>query len=209
MSSCEPQPACSAVIVSGGLSSRMGGQNKTFLELGGRTLLQIIVSTLQPFFQDILLVTRQPELYQDYAVRVVTDVYEARSSLTGIHAGLVHARNDFAFITACDAPFLKPALIDMLLQTINPDIDLVVPRLKKHYEPLCAIYSRKCIPFIEAQLEREDFQIFRFFDQMRVRFLGLEDVRSVDPQLHSFFNINTPETWRAARDMVAGGIFSA
>lgn len=206
MSITQPKLPCSGVIVSGGLSTRMGGRNKTLLKLGHQTILQRIIGTLQPVFENLLLVTRQPHLYQDYPVQVVTDIYPARSSLTGIHAGLVHATTDYSFVTACDAPFLKPALIARLLAAVEPDTDLVVPQLKQHYEPLCAIYKRTCIPWMEEQLTRQDFQIFRFFEKVKVKLLTLEEVREVDPQLHSFFNINTPESLALAESLLASGM---
>ena len=79
--------SCSGVILAGGLNSRMGGRNKAFLEIGGETILARILQTYGAFFDDILVVTRRPDLYPDTfegrPVRVVTDVFEARSIKSG------------------------------------------------------------------------------------------------------------------------------
>jgi molybdopterin-guanine dinucleotide biosynthesis protein A len=68
-----------------------------------------------------------------------------------------------------------------------------------YFEPLCAIYSRRCLPHIEAQLDREDYKIIRFFGQVRVSPLPLETLHQVDPELESFRNANTPEELQLLR----------
>jgi molybdopterin-guanine dinucleotide biosynthesis protein A len=197
------QPDCGAVILSGGLNSRMGGANKAFLEVGGHSILSRLLTGLTPFFEEILLVTREPQRYADMPVKVkvVADLYGDRSSLTGIHAGLVHARADFAFVVPCDTPFLQPAVIQILLEALQPQVDVVVPLVETHYEPLCAIYSKRCLPAIEEQLDRGDYRIFNFFHQMRVKTLSTDEIKTVDPELRSFFNVNTPAALRASQKM--------
>lgn len=186
-------PDCTGVILAGGLNSRMGGRNKAFLEIGGRLILDRLQSTLAEIFDDILLVTRQPELYAGRNLRVVTDIYDIRSSLTGIHAGLAYAATDHVFVVPCDAPFVKPELIRLLLSHLRPDLDVVVPEHEGYYEPLCAIYAKGCLPFITAQLERRELKIFKFFKEIRLKAITRQEIVRVDPELISFRNINTPE----------------
>lgn len=197
-------PGCSAVILAGGLNSRMGGRNKAFLKVGGREILDRTLDTLGPLFEDILLVTREPGPYRGRPVRVVTDVYDVRSSLTGIHAGLVHAAAEFVFMVACDAPFLQPALVRLLLGEIEPSADVIVPVRDGHYEPLCAIYSKRCIPFIEHQLDRQNFRIFNFFDDIQLKVVADERLRQVDAGMRSFFNVNTPHALQASQVLADG-----
>lgn len=199
----EPKAPCSAVILSGGLCSRMGGRNKAFLAVGGKPILDRVMATLALFFPEILLVTRQPELYRNRALRVVTDIYPARSSLTGIHAGLVHASTDHVLVVPCDAPFLMPAMIRLLLDAVSPDIDVVVPQYENHFEPLCAIYSKRCLPHIEAQLKAGDYTIYNFFDRIRLKTINAPMLKTADAGMLSFFNVNTPKAHRASEE-VAG-----
>lgn len=194
------QPICCAVILAGGRNTRMDGRNKAFLEVGGKTILDRLIETLQLFFTEILLVTRSPELYAQRPVRIVQDIYPARASLTGVHAGLAHAMADYAFVVPCDTPFLKPELIRMLLAEIEPGVDVVVPMVNDYYEPLCAIYSKRCLAPIEAQLDRGDYKISRIFDQVRLKTIPLEKVKAADARMDSFFNVNTPAALKASRD---------
>ncbi len=193
---------CCGVILSGGLNSRMGGRNKALLVLGGTPILDRIIGILDPFFKELLLVTREPRLYEGRPVKIVEDIYRARASLTGIHAGLTHARAGHAFVVACDAPFLEPALIEGLIEEVEPDKDVIVPVFEGRYEPLCAVYSRRCIPFIEAQLDRGDYKIIRFYDKIRLKPVPYERLATADPRRRSFFNVNTPEAYRRSREFV-------
>lgn len=195
--------SCCAVILAGGRNTRMAGRNKAFLEVGGRTILDRLIAILKPLFGEILLVTREPELYRDYPVRVVQDIHAARASLTGIHAGLTYATTAFAFVVPCDLPFLRPALIQTLLSQIEiePEVDVVVPLIDGYYEPLCAIYSKRCLPAIENQLQREEFQIKRFFSHVRVKTVAEDLLKHADERMASFFNVNTPAALKASRDL--------
>lgn len=193
--------SCSAVVLSGGLNSRMAGRNKAFIKVGRRAILDRIMSVLEPIFKEILLVTRQPQAYKDYRLTVVEDIYANRASLTGIHAGLVHTRSAYAFVVPCDAPFIKPAVVQKLIGYIDPGFDAIVPVSGEHYQPLCAIYSKRCIPPIEDQLQNVDYKIINIFEKIHLKTIPVESFRSIDPDLVSFFNVNTPETLALSQEM--------
>lgn len=195
--------ACSGIILSGGLNTRMKGENKALLSVGGRTILDRLYDTFQGVFEEVVLVTNDPLQYLSWDLTIVADLFGIRSSLTGIHAGLFHSSHPHAFITACDAPFLKRELIVALIEELEPRWDVVIPITQQGHEPLCAIYSKRCIKAIEQQLEKEDHRITNFFSKVRVKEVPEERLRSVDPELASFININTPEDLgRAVKNMV-------
>lgn len=195
--------ACSAVIVAGGLNSRMGGKNKAFLQLGGKTILQRLLDTLQGQFDEILLVTKNPAEYSSYDVKTVTDRYDDRSSLTGIHSGIYNAKNEFSFIVPCDAPFIQPSMVKLLLDSIEPEYDIIIPYYDDHYEPLCAIYSKRCIPQIEILLKSADYRIYNFFHAVNLKNIDKARLKAADSRLISFFNVNTPETLETAIKMAS------
>ena len=184
---------CSGVILSGGLNTRMGGQNKAFLSVGNQQILDRLYGTLAGVFKELLLVSNAPLEYLSWDLTIVTDLFQIRSSLTGIHAGLFHASTSHVFVTACDMPFLKEGLIRMLLDVFEPGWDVIIPVTEKGYQPLCAIYSRRCIKPIEHQLGNQDPKIVNFFSKVRVKKVDEEQIKKVDPELVSFFNINRPE----------------
>ncbi|MES0363039.1 MAG: molybdenum cofactor guanylyltransferase [Desulfobacteria bacterium] len=195
--------SCSGIILSGGLNERMAGKNKAFLSLGGQTILDRLCNTFQGLFDEVLLVTKDPLQYLSFDLKIVSDLFRVRSSLTGIHAGLFHASAPHAFITACDTPFLRPELIQALLDELEPRWDVIMPVTERGNQPLCAIYSKRCIKSIERQLQNGDPKILNFFPKVKVKEIPEAELRSADPDLISFFNINTPEDLTASEQMLA------
>ena len=197
---------CSGIILSGGLNKRMEGKNKALLSVGNHTILNRLYNTFQGLFDEVLLVTNDPLQYLSRDLTIVTDLFSIRSSLTGIHAGLVHSSTPHAFITACDTPFLKKELIMALLEEIEPKWDVIMPVTEKGNQPLCAVYSKRCIKPIEHQLKNQDPKILKFFPKVKVKEIPEARLRSADPDLASFFNINTPEDLSASEKMLRDGL---
>jgi molybdopterin-guanine dinucleotide biosynthesis protein A len=182
----------SGIILSGGLNSRMHGKNKSFLKLGRETFLDRLLSTLGALFGEVILVTRDPHLYDTRDIKVVEDIFDVRSALSGVHAGLVRAANRHSFVVACDTPLLKPELVKRLVQEGYDDDDVVVPKKGEYLEPLCAVYSKACIPPIEALLKQRKVKISNLFPLVRTKEVDVSRINQEDPELLSFINVNTP-----------------
>lgn len=195
------QCPCSGVVLAGGLNSRMGGENKALLSVGDQCILDRLMAAFEGIFRQVLLVTNSPLSFLPWDVTMVGDLFPIRSSLTGIHAGLFHASSGHVFATACDTPFLKKELISLLLEELEPKWDVVIPATEEGLQPLCAVYSKRCLRPIERQLAEGNAKIIDFFSQVRVKEVPEERLRQVDPQLLSFFNVNTPEALVRAEEI--------
>ena len=87
-------------------------------------------------------------------------------------------------------PFLEVKLLRYMLEDIN-SYDIVIPRYNNDYiEPLCAIYSKKCLEIIERNLVEHNFSVRAIFPYLKVKFIEDKDIKKFDPEFHSFFNIN-------------------
>ena len=199
---------CSGVILAGGLNTRFSGQPKALLSVGGKPILDWIYSVYRQLFDHILIVTNSPQSYLAWDLTIVTDIYPHRSSLTGIHTGLFYSAHPHAFITACDTPFINPALIRALVERIDATSDVVFPSTSDGLEPLFAVYATKSIPRIEHHLQKELFKIERVFRKDRIKIIPEKTIRGIDPDLRSFFNINTPKDFKRAQGMLeqVGGV---
>ena len=193
---------CAGIILSGGQSTRMGGRPKGLLRIGRRSFLDRIAIAIEACTQEVLLVTRDPCHYGDWPHRIVEDIFTMRSPLAGIHAGLVHMRADYAFFSSCDTPFLKSDVIRTLIAYADDESDIVVPSFGTYYQPLCAVYSKACAWLIESQLSRGDLKVDHLFSMARVKAIPYEQFHSVDPELKSFFNVNTPSDFKTAALML-------
>jgi len=197
---------CSGVILAGGLSTRYGGENKAFLKVGGMRILDRLFAVYTELFDEIILVTNRPSDFLAWDALIVTDIFPVRSSLTGIHAGLFYARHPFAFFSACDTPFLKKEVVETVLENLEPGIDLVIPRTSAGFEPLCAAYSQRCLKAAEDHILQNKFKIRMALSGKRVRAIPEDVLRQKDPELLSFFNVNSPEDLAQAEQFVKKGL---
>ncbi|HSM89181.1 MAG TPA: molybdenum cofactor guanylyltransferase [Desulfobacterales bacterium] len=193
---------CSGVILAGGLSTRYSGENKAFLKVGGTRILDRLFAVYTELFDEIILVTNRPSDFLAWDALIVTDIFPVRSSLTGIHAGLFYARHPFAFFSACDTPFLKKEVVETVLDSLDPGIDLVIPRTSAGFEPLCAAYSQRCLKAAEDHILQNKFKIQMALSGKRVRAIPEDVLREKDPDLRSFFNVNSPEDLARAEQFV-------
>jgi len=172
----------------------MGHTKKAFIEINGRTIIDRLLDVYRSLFPEIVIAAREADDFTGLGYPVAVDRFDARSSLTGIHAGLDAMTATHGFFSACDAPFLQSGLVEALLGEVTDDIDVVIPLKEDGYrEPLCAVYSKRCLEFIAAQLEREDYKIIRFFEHVKVKEVPVARLTGGDPELISFFNVNRPE----------------
>jgi molybdopterin-guanine dinucleotide biosynthesis protein A len=179
------------IILAGGKNLRMG-QNKAFLKVHGQRIIDRTKSIFVDLFDEVLLVTNSPLDYLDLNLRIVTDLYQEKGALGGVFAGLFHATHPHAFVAACDMPFLNKALISHLI-SLSPGFDIVIPKTEDGWQPLHAIYSQKCLPFMEDLLFKSNLKIIDFFPRVKKREVPTEEILPFDPQLLSFLNLNTPE----------------
>ena len=184
----------SGVILSGGESSRMG-VNKAFIEIQGKRIIDSIVKLLSILFPEVIIVTNTPLDYACINARIVTDIFPQKGSLGGIYTGLFYSSHPYSLVVACDMPFLRREVIEYITGKIGSN-DVVIPHLSDGYHPLHAIYSRRCLPFMERLIEKDDLRIVNFFKKVRVKEVSGKDLSRVDPDFSSFININTPEDVR-------------
>jgi len=179
------------IILAGGKNLRMG-QNKAFIKVQGERIIDRVRRIFGELFAEVLLVTNSPGDYLDLNLRIVADLYREKGSLGGVFTGLFHASFSHAFVAACDMPFLNPDLISHLV-SLSPGNDIVIPRTADGLQPLHAVYSTRCLPFMEDLLRQGNLKIIDFFHRVKKRELLPEEILPFDPQLTSFLNLNTPE----------------
>ena len=194
----------SVVILAGGQSRRLG-MDKSLLELDGQSLLERTVHKLDVLSDDIVVVTNDPESYEHLAlgVRFVPDEEPGAGALMGVYSGLKAASHESALTVACDMPFLNVPLLRYMLPKIAGR-DVVVPRVGEFLEPLHAIYSKRCLPFMARLLAQRRKQIIAFFGDVDVYYVEDPIIARFDPDRLSFLNVNFPDDWRLAQKVLAG-----
>lgn len=193
---------CTGVILAGGQNERFSGINKAFINVGGKRILDRTYEIFDSLFDEIILIANDPLKYLAWDLHIVSDIFPFRSSLTGIHTGLFFTNNFYTFITACDIPFLKKELVETVINSIETGVDVIIPETLNGMEPLCAVYSKRCLKPIENNLIQKELKIKQFFKKVRVKKLPENILREKDPDLISFFNINTPDDLARAEEII-------
>ena len=206
------------LILAGGRSRRMG-RDKIWLPLGagGVSLIERGVARVRPLAAEFLFSANAAEPFdaliadlsgQGVPAQVVSDRYPGAGPLAGLHAGLSAARCELLLAVAGDMPFINPALVAHLV-ALAPGFDVVIPELphprtgEPVKEPLHALYRQSCLVAVVARLAAGERQMMGFLPDVRVRVVAPDEIRDFDPDFRSFFNVNTPEDWKAAEQMLA------
>lgn len=181
---------CTALILAGGESRRMG-QDKASLVLDGQTLLQSVAATLQPLFAEVIVSVRQPR--PEIGLPQVCDAPGQVGPLAGLAAGLDRAAHPWLFAAACDMPFLTSPLIEYLARQ-RADWQAVVPMVGGHPQPLAAFYARSSRGEVRRLLGGNGKHSLRaLLEGLRVRYVDEAELLKADPQLRSFFDLDTPQ----------------
>jgi len=187
----EPFEDVAGIILAGGKSRRYG-ENKALVAVEGVPLIERVANVLGSVFNRVVLVTNNPDEYKHLRLPMFEDLVKGLGPVGGILTGLSAIEEEAGFLVACDMPFLNPNLI-RYMSRIRGTFHVVVPRIRGDLETLHALYSRQCLPYLWRFIRAGEYQVFRFFREVTVRYVEECEVRSRDPGLRSFININRPE----------------
>ncbi|MEZ6148085.1 MAG: molybdenum cofactor guanylyltransferase [Planctomycetaceae bacterium] len=186
-------------MLCGGRSSRMG-QPKAWLPFGDETMLQRVVRILSEVVSPIVIVAAPdqevPSVPED--VLIVRDEQEGLGPLAGLAAGLkaVEGLADAAYASSCDVPLIKPAFVRAVIEQLS-DHELAIPREQSYHHPLAAVYRTSLSERCERLLVEGRRRPFDLVTSSNACEIDVQSLRSVDPQLDSLRNANTPEEYEA------------
>ncbi|MFZ5634473.1 MAG: molybdenum cofactor guanylyltransferase [Bacillota bacterium] len=186
----------SGIILAGGKSNRMG-TNKALLELGGVTLIERVARVMSGVCPEIIIAGGDPDELAHLGYPVVPDIYPGCGPLSGIHAGLVAARNRYSFVSACDTPYLSEKLIRKVVSEAE-GYDAVILKEGEYFEPLCSLYGKAFIKAAETSVKNGVYKVTAALSQVNWKSVTVNP--SDIPDLKkSLFNINTPRDYEEAK----------
>jgi len=193
-----------SIILAGGKSSRLG-RNKALQVIEGKSLIQWVIDRLAILSTEIIIATAHGKAIpcsSAVEIKTVADIYHGKGPLVGIYSGLIASSSSRAIVVGCDTPFLSVGLLEYMTQLCST-FDVVVPRIGKKVEPLCAVYSKNCLVPMQGLLEQNELRISALFSMIRVRYIEEAEINRFDPEHLSFFNINSQDNLEKARKRAA------
>src|SRR5690606_17907794 len=154
----------------------------------------------------LLVVGRAPATAVDRRITWVADRRPGWGPLAGLEAGLAEAPAGWAVVAACDQPFIRPALLELLWSAARDTAaGAVIPLLGGRPQPFPALYRTSLAPVVSRLLASGPAPVQALFDRVATLCVGEERVRAADLALASFYNVNTPEAYRRALALVSAG----
>ncbi len=160
-------------------------------------MLQLLRSVVEPLLVVAAPDQDLPELPAE--VNLVRDRSLGRGPLEGLYCGLNYLAGhiDAAYVTGCDTPLLRPDFIRFMLDQLGSH-DVAVPVDGTRYHPLAAVYRTSVAPTIATLLAHDQLQMNSLYSAVATHAIDIQQLRSVDPELLSLVNLNSPEDYRRA-----------
>ena len=202
-----------AIILSGGKAERFQSeqqawQDKALTELFGKPLLIYAVENVQNLVEEIVISVndearkaRYCEVLQKHHiknVRVLIDekIDQLGGPIVAILTGLKSVKADYCFTLPCDMPLLQPKVMEYMFNIIKKSRVVVPMWPNGRLETLTMVLERKSALEIASTLcnlkrPRSDDIIRGALNILFVSTVG--EIRTLDPELKSFVNINSRE----------------
>jgi molybdopterin-guanine dinucleotide biosynthesis protein A len=196
------------------------GQDKAWLPFGDETMLQRVVrlaGTVAPLSNVLVVASADQELPElPGEVRILRDSIEDQGPLPAVIAGLksLIPTADAALVVSCDAPLMNPQVAAYLFDQLTgpsrvgdgQSPDAVVPTEPTRMYPLFGVYRTSCGAALDAAMKINQLKgrgaslhsALNAEDSVNVLRLPIDELRSIDPELKSLLNCNTPEEYQAA-----------
>lgn len=176
------------------------GYEKGLVELGGKTLMQIAIENLSSVC-DRILISSNSKVFVDYDFEVIPDEIPDIGPMGGIYSALKRSETEANLVLSVDLPFVNPQLFSYLIKSQDNYLAAVPYSGNDHYEPLCACYSLKLLPFIANRISIGIYKLPDLFREIAINQLTInEELDFFHPSI--FFNINTPDDLISAENMI-------
>lgn len=182
----------SGVILAGGESRRMGGQDKGLLEFAGQPLVQHVIQRIAPQVDELIInVNRNLAVYGTFGYALVSDDSAGfLGPLAGMLAGMRAAQHEWVLTVPCDTPFLPSDLVSRLYQATE-GVDMVVASAARIHATVMLCRRSLAANLAEA-LAQGERKVQQWQAMQRRAIVKFENESA-------FANLNTPQQLTGAR----------
>lgn len=188
----------SAIVLAGDLSSRFG-QDADFWELNNKPLVKHVVDAVSSVVDETIVVTHSQNNAAKYAeilgshVKFAVDSGETKSSVIGALAGFELASQKYSLLLSSNAPFVSREIVELLFELCYRR-SAVVPRWpNQQIEPLHTVFlTQMALEAAKQAVTEGKLDLYALVEDLRgVRYVSTLVIQELDPELKSFFTVNT------------------
>ena len=181
-----------AVILTGGMSRRMGRDKGTIQFEDGETLIARLVRRYRDHFDEVYVSVNRAGRFDTAGAPELVDLRPGQGPMAGLEAAFAATVADLVFLTAVDLPFGTPEMVWKLNALRGERDACYIRRTDGRPEPLFALYSRACQAPLSACLEEERRSFRALFERVDVREVREEELPGFALD-HLLLNVNRPE----------------
>lgn len=155
------------LILMGGKNSRMGGRKKAYLNYLGKPFYQWVAEAMGdiPIYLSVKdAAEREAARHSGYPI--IEDHFSDIGPVGGITSGLLDIPARAVLTAPCDLPLLDGRLMRLLLNSYRKTGLPSVVESEGYINPLVAVYTRGCLPVLQAQIEAENYRASHCFGQL-------------------------------------------
>ena len=186
----------SAVILAGGKSTRMRF-DKQLLCIDEKRIIYNIADKLKCEFEDIIIVSNNPEYYKESNYKVVSDEIKQCGPLGGIHVGLKNSISRYVYFIACDIHNVDLSYISHIKNKINNlEIDACLTHINERIEPFHGFYNKNMYDDIKLHIYKNNRKsILGFLELNNKKLVYINDDEFYKNRFDEsiFINLNTPK----------------
>jgi molybdopterin-guanine dinucleotide biosynthesis protein A len=152
----------SAIILSGGKSTRMNGEDKGLILFQKKPLIEHVISRLAPQTNEIIIsANREIEVYETFGYSVLQDATNSfLGPLAGFLLGLTHAKQDYVLTVPCDSPLLPLNLAQRLYDGMTEtNSDIAIARSNGITHPVICLMKKNLLPSLQTYMVRGERKV--------------------------------------------------
>ena len=198
------------VLLAGGLSRRMGGGDKSLLNVAGQSMMQHVIDRLSPQVGELAInANGDPVRFQEFDLPVVADTIDGFvGPLAGVLAGMRWAQElpspaRWVVTASTDAPFIPLHLVEELRRQLeSEDAAIALAKSGGHLHPVIGLWPVELADDLEAALHDGVRKVLHWTDRHGIVAVDFPFVDVRGEEVDPFFNANTPEELDRARELV-------
>ena len=187
------------VVLAGGKSMRFG-DDKSQAKLGGKILIDYILSEIINDFKEIIIVANNPIVHlSSKKIIKIKDFKKNLGPLGGIYSAMQWVKDNdkkyhWILTFPSDTPFFKNKIMNSFLNKINEkESELFFMKSNEKRHNIFGLWSIDLIDQLEKDLETGSRKVEKWANSIGVKTINMP-IEKKDP----FFNINTKEDLKKA-----------
>ena len=179
----------SCIILAGGESKRMNGEDKGLVNFNGQPLIAHVINALNNQVDDFVIsANRNTERYQQFSMNVIPDNSEKHGPLSGIAAALPICKHEQVLVIPCDMPYLPNDLVDRLVANIEHRNIAIVEVLQRFQ--LVFLMNRSLLASVQEHLISDKHKLMRWVETCSPAIIDFSDTAEAFRNINSVLDLD-------------------